>query len=111
MPEVSQKVTDAGKLGKPYDIVVHNMGRGSWIEPIAVVSAAFGANVVALLLDTPAMAASVALLSKACAAVYITSAPNAFANFDWPPENLAGTSSTYATVQAANLERQSQEAA
>lgn len=110
MPEASQKLADAGKLGKSYDTVVHNMGRGSRVEAITMVSAAFGANVVARLLDTPAMTASAALLSKAYAAVVTKSAPNVLANFNLAPENLPGTSSTHAGVQAANLQRQIQQA-
>jgi hypothetical protein len=105
VPEVSQNFADTGKHGKPYDVVVHNTGHGSCIQPIAAMSSAFDANVVGSLLAAP----PTTTWSKACAAVVNRPRPNAVARFDFATKNLAATSSAHIGVPPADRQQQLQQ--
>lgn len=115
--DVSKKFTQAGKLGNPSGTAGHGVGlgmiaaggtglaHGSWIEPIAAISTAFGTNVLARLLATPATAASMARWSRAYDVVVNKPGPAALASFDLATKNLAASTSGHVGVPAAEIEQ------
>lgn len=104
--EVSQKFVDRGKLANTSGTAGHNalyaaggailmgLSRGDWKEPLAVIGAVGGANVLSRLLATKATAASVGRWARYYSTFAERQTPAAKFGLETATKNLAGTASS-----------------
>jgi hypothetical protein len=104
--EVSQKFVDRGKLANTSGTAGHNAlytavgaialsaANGNWKEPLAIIGAGVGANMLSRLLATKATAASVARWSRYYSAFAERQTPAARFGLETATKNLASTASS-----------------